>query len=167
MRARAQLNAVVTAAVTAAVTVAVLSVAGCRITVEDDPATGNPGPGTGGQKSPSPKNPSPKGTVTPKPVKPPKPWVPKGPATLVGCGTHASGYQCTFHGYHFKPGEKVRFTRGFEGAGEHVFTADEDGEISTNLTSNTRSGTYTYVARGLQSDRHATTTVRITPGLWG
>ncbi|WP_328929735.1 hypothetical protein OG429_37605 [Streptomyces sp. NBC_00190] len=57
--------------------------------------------------------------------------------------------------------------RGSGNVGGNVFTADEDGEFSTNLVSNTHSGTYTYVALGQQSNRQASTTVRITPGLWG
>ncbi|MFE9629387.1 hypothetical protein [Streptomyces sp. NPDC006463] len=161
---RAHLTAVLAAAVTALV----LTVAGCQITVEDDKAPKDPVPSAPrpeGPKNPIPNNPVPK-VPTPKPTSP-RPWVPKGPATLIGCGTHASGYQCSFHGYNFKPGEKVRLTLGFGNVGGHVFTADEDGEFSTNPASNTHSGTYTYVALGQQSNRQASTTVRITPGLWG
>ncbi|MFF8847564.1 hypothetical protein ACF08N_33450 [Streptomyces sp. NPDC015127] len=164
---RARLAAVVTAAV--------LAVVGCDDPFADDPAPKESAPSahrSEGSRNPAPNAPPPK---TPEPNSPipdppppsPEPWVPKGPATLTGCGTHASGYQCSFHGYNFKPGEKVRLTRGVQSVGGNVFIADENGEFSTNLISSTPSGTYTYVAHGQESNRQAGTEVRITPGLWG
>ncbi|MCB5182916.1 hypothetical protein [Streptomyces antimicrobicus] len=169
MRAR------LTAVVAAAATTAVLAVAGCRITVEEHPSspthptthpTTRPLPLTTGPASPYPKGPDPERPVT---SPPPTPWVPKGPATLVGCGSHASGHACTFRGYGFKPGERVRLTRGTSAAdvGGHVFTADKNGGFRTDLVSNTPSGLHPYAARGLTSGREARTQVRITPGLWG
>lgn len=165
----------VRATIAAGVAAAVLTVAGCRMTVDDSTAPSNPGPGANGPQNPGPQNPGPqnpgpKNPVPSPPIKTPTVppiWVPKGPARLTGCGSHASGHACAFHGSNFKPGEKVRLTRGFEDTGGNVFTADKNGEFSTDLVSNTHSGTYTYVAHGLSSHRQATTTVRITPGLWG
>ncbi|QES50277.1 hypothetical protein DEJ50_23070 [Streptomyces venezuelae] len=127
--------------------------------------TGKPDPKPS-RKSTPPTSPGPEDS--PSPEKPsPTPWVPKGPARLAGCGTHASGYQCSFRGSNFEPGEKIRLNRDGGNTGGNVLTADENGEFAIDLVSSTPSGTYTYVAHGQRSNRRATAEVRIIPGLWG
>ncbi|MEV7613722.1 hypothetical protein [Streptomyces sp. NPDC089799] len=162
----------------AVVLAAAVALTGCE-DLSGDPKPGpsasskgtvKPGPKPGPKTTPpkSPKTSKSPGPVTSPPPDDPSPggWGQKGPATLTGCGTFKSGFQCTFQGADFKPGERIHLRREGQTT-EHVFTADSRGGFVISPVHNPKPGSYTYTASGEESGLRATTQVEVTAGTFG